>query len=354
MANNIAYKYIETYKDIAIAEMKRTGIPASIKLAQGMIESDMGRSPLALEANNHFGIKCGKDWQGTTYYKHDDDKDSTGTIIESCFRAYAIAEESFKAHSTFLTSPGKRSRYGFLFSLPSTDYEGWANGLKMAGYATDPSYPSKLTKVINLYKLHQYDEEIIRVAPVESQWVEEVIKSNKKDENPKKEHANKSNPIPSNQLETYTHTASASTKVVSKYFVEKVNGTKFVTCKGGENLQTIAKTQNLDVFDLLYYNEGISSPYTVLYNGHRIFLEPKKKKFDQEWHKTTKDESLFDISQNYGIKLSVLAYKNNVHEDAIIQAGQRVSLDKHLSKRETPKHTLQERFDRFIELGDTK
>jgi flagellum-specific peptidoglycan hydrolase FlgJ len=152
--------YIYTYKNIAISEMKRTGIPASIKLAQGILESDLGRSPLANLANNHFGIKCGKDWGGEVFYKLDDDTDSTGTLIESCFRAFSSGAESYTAHSEFLTNPAKASRYGFLFDLASTDYVGWANGLKFAGYASDPSYPQKLIKIIENNKLYLFDENI--------------------------------------------------------------------------------------------------------------------------------------------------------------------------------------------------
>lgn len=138
--------YIERYKDIAIREMKKYGIPASITLAQGMLESANGNSPLARYANNHFGIKCTPDWDGRKYYKDDDKRND-------CFRVYNDADASFEDHSLFL----QRSRYASLYNLRSTDYKGWAHGLKNAGYATNPKYPQLLISLIERYDLHEYD-----------------------------------------------------------------------------------------------------------------------------------------------------------------------------------------------------
>ncbi len=142
-------EYIAKYRDIAIKEMKQHGIPASITLAQGLLESGAGQSKLAKRANNHFGIKCHNDWKGRKF-RHDDDK------RKECFRKYGNAKDSFKDHSLFL----KKSRYAFLFNLQTTDYRGWANGLRKAGYATDPNYPAKLIKIIEDYELHKYDKNI--------------------------------------------------------------------------------------------------------------------------------------------------------------------------------------------------
>lgn len=141
-----ALTYIETFKAVAIAEMNAYGIPASITLAQGIIESGSGSSSLAKYANNHFGIKCTSDWKGKAYYK-DDDKNN------DCFRVYKDARESYKDHSEFL----KRKRYAFLFELDKNDYKNWALGLKTAGYATNPKYPELLIGVIERYQLYQYD-----------------------------------------------------------------------------------------------------------------------------------------------------------------------------------------------------
>lgn len=141
-----ATEYIDKYKINAITEMNKYGIPASITLAQGLLESGNGNSTLAVEANNHFGIKCTSDWKGKSIYRDDDRRND-------CFRVYKSADESFRDHSEFL----KRKRYAFLFELDKDDYEGWAYGLKQAGYATNPRYPELLISLVERYGLHQYD-----------------------------------------------------------------------------------------------------------------------------------------------------------------------------------------------------
>ena len=149
--------YIYTHKDIAIEEMHRTGIPASIKLAQGLLESNIGQSSLSKIGNNHFGIKCGNSWQGKEMYKEDDDYGANNQLTKSCFRVFESAYDSYVAHSEFLLNPRKSYRYGFLFSIPSHDYIAWAKGLKKAGYATDPHYAEKLISRIEDYALYQFD-----------------------------------------------------------------------------------------------------------------------------------------------------------------------------------------------------
>ena len=147
-------RYIELYKDLAIAEMERTGVPASIKLAQAIVESNSGQSLLAGRANNHFGIKCKSYWQGGRYFYADDDRDHRGRLIPSCFRRYDSAQASYTDHSDFLRNS---VRYAELFDLPATDYRGWAHGLKKCGYATDPSYARKLIHTIESLGLDQWD-----------------------------------------------------------------------------------------------------------------------------------------------------------------------------------------------------
>lgn len=152
-ANDVTSAYIEQYKTIVLNEMDRAKIPASIKMAQAILESAAGRSTLARQSNNHFGIKCGKDWSGEAVYHHDDDyKD--GLLVRSCFRAYSDPASSFIAHSDFLL---RNRRYNFLFELDIYDYKAWANGLRKAGYATDPKYPSKLINLIEKYELYLLD-----------------------------------------------------------------------------------------------------------------------------------------------------------------------------------------------------
>ena len=152
---NTTEEYIDTYKDIAKTEMELYGIPASITLAQGILESGSGRGRLSVEANNHFGIKC-HDWTGKKIY-HDDDR------LQECFRKYNDAKYSFRDHSLFLT---QRKRYASLFYLKTHDYKGWAKGLKSAGYATDRKYPQKLISLIERYNLHQYDKEVLNKSSV--------------------------------------------------------------------------------------------------------------------------------------------------------------------------------------------
>jgi len=146
--------YIEAFQALAIQEMDRTGIPASITLAQGIIESAWGKGVLARSSNNHFGIKCKQEWAGQAFHLEDDDYDSEGNLVKSCFRAYEDASSSYLDHSNFLR---KGKRYAFLFELDPTDYISWARGLQSAGYATDPEYANKLIKKIEEYQLYQYD-----------------------------------------------------------------------------------------------------------------------------------------------------------------------------------------------------
>jgi len=153
--------YLAAYSDIAITEMNRTGIPASIKLAQGLLESNIGNSPLCTEANNHFGIKCGNEWTGKEMYREDDDYGVNNVLTKSCFRVFDSAKDSYIAHSEFIMNPAKDFRYGFLFSIPTSDYHGWAYGLQSAGYATDPEYGNKLIRLINAHQLYRFDGSIM-------------------------------------------------------------------------------------------------------------------------------------------------------------------------------------------------
>lgn len=149
-----AHNYVEYYKELAIVEMYRTGIPASITIAQGLHESNYGTSPLAQQANNHFGIKCKSYWIGKTYFHKDDDFDKKGNLLESCFRAYDTDIDSYIDRSNFLK---ESSRYSVLFSYSKTDYVSWAHGLQKCGYATDTEYANKLIKKIEKYELYKLD-----------------------------------------------------------------------------------------------------------------------------------------------------------------------------------------------------
>lgn len=351
----ILEEYIQAYKDVAISEMKRTGIPASIKLAQGLLESDMGRSPLAVKAKNHFGIKCGGQWQGEVYFKYDDDKDSQGNLIESCFRAFKSAEESYIAHSEFLMDPSKRARYGFLFQLGSTDYQGWANGLKFSGYATDPKYPSKLVRLIEAYKLYEFDETVmISENQKEELALSEVIKVKNIDN----QYKTKTGESRTENADGYYGTDRGPNSRQSKTIqYSKINDLYVTYSKNGETLKNISRRTGRSVYDLLEFNEGISSFESELEEGEIVFLERKKKAyygFDVEFYTVKGNETMYDISQMFGIRLESLLVKNNFPNNAVPQIGAHISLVKHLSSDETPKFDWIETFDSYVDLGDLR
>lgn len=153
--------YVKRFSWLAIEEMRRTGIPASIKLAQAIVESHSGTSLLASQANNHFGLKCGKEWPGKTMYRMDDDRDANGVLIESCFQSYATIRQSYVEHSNYLTNPAKMDRYGYLFALDVLDYRAWAEGIHKGGYSTNPIYAQILIQTIEELGLREFDLRVL-------------------------------------------------------------------------------------------------------------------------------------------------------------------------------------------------
>ncbi len=336
-SKKIVESYVSLYAPIAVMEMKRVGIPASIKLAQGLLESDLGRSPMAVQANNHFGIKCGGNWEGETFYKLDDDTDTLGNIIQSCFRAYATPQESFVAHSDFLTDPSKRSRYGFLFQLSTTDYVGWANGLKFAGYATDPSYPSKIINLIENYQLYLYDEAADTVAEnasSEGEMRDEVvIQSTQK--------ANQGSS--KNGIYTYPR--------MSK------NGLKMVLSHGGESVAELAKKVGISIHELMEYNEELIFPDMNLKPNEIVYLEKKHKLYtnkENAYHTVKSGESVYYISQLYGVRLETLRARNHIPYDAEPLVGEKLYLSKTIASDLAPRYAFVEKFDQFVDLGELK
>ncbi len=283
-------EYVEKYKDIAIKEMLENGIPASITLAQGMLESDNGNSALAMYANNHFGIKChGDDWKGETYIQDDDAKDE-------CFRKYKIAEESYDDHSNFLKSKG---RYAFLFDLRKTDYKGWAEGLHEAGYATDPSYADRLIKLIDDFKLYQYDR-------MQEMAVDKHMK--------KKEEMQIVQPT--------TSSISASRKLFLN------NRIKYIVVEDGDTYYKIAHDLDMRLWQLHNYNE--TGKQTCLQVGDIVYLQPKRKRSQkEEIHTARFGETMYYISQLYGIKMRHLYKMNNMLDGQEPNAGQKIYLKKH-------------------------
>lgn len=276
--------YIEKYKDIAIREMERAGIPASIKLAQGLLESNAGRSPLARQANNHFGIKCGPDWKGKTYMQEDDEFDAKGKLIESCFRSYKTDEASYVAHSEFLRDPQKTSRYGFLFVLDPTDYKRWAYGLKRAGYATSATYPEKLISLIERYELFKYDK-----------------------------------------ISTIDFETPAEEVMVG---ILSVNDVKYVVADSSETLADIARRTDVSLRNLLHYNEHIIDDGKTVPSGTKVFLQPKRSSYrgKQNWHFVKEGETMQDISLRYALNLSKLYKRNRLVLGSEPAANERIKL----------------------------
>lgn len=344
----LAEQYIHQYKNIAIEEMYRTGIPASIKLAQGLLESSWGQSDLAMEANNHFGIKCGGQWDGQRFFKVDDDKDQMGNLVESCFRSFADARESYIAHSEFLTNPSKSARYGFLFQYPTTDYISWAKGLQFSGYATDQKYADKLIQLIETYRLSQYD---VLVKPnLTSEPV--LAKNNNYKPQTNTPEATPSQPVLVHQDVLQNQSSfekSKGNKPARKY----INGILCAVASEGETIESLAKKHRADKHDIVIYNESKYYLDTPLKEGEIIFLVSKKRFNDQyQFHMVKEGENLFSIAQKYGIKSSSLASRNKIPEHALLSKG----LKLHINQPGTDYSHLREELvtEEYIDFGNIK
>ena len=317
--------YIERYAEIAVAEMYRSGVPASITLAQGLLESGYGRSELAVKSNNHFGIKCHNGWQGGKVY-HDDDAKG------ECFRKYDTPEESYRDHSDFLRY---RDRYKFLFEYKTTDYKSWAYGLKKAGYATDPSYPRKLINLIEEYQLHEFDTKPSTFAQKEVETGSEQKTEKKPEHKPKgkskKHEAPQSIPTPPSQIEQVkevrpdkreTFRFSLSREMYSQ------NGVLFVYASEGETYASIAESNRLFLRELLRFNELQED--VPLKPGTVVYLQKKKKSAAEglEMHVIEKGETLRGISQRYGVRLDQLCKINGNEDKNVIREGDIIRLRK--------------------------
>jgi LysM repeat protein len=288
-------EYIRKYSDIAIEEMNLFGIPASITLAQGVLESTHGNSSLATDANNHFGIKCHKEWTGDTFHMDDDEKNE-------CFRKYATPEESYKDHSLFLTS---RERYTFLFEISLNDYKGWAYGLKKAGYATNPNYPELLIKIIEEFKLYELD------------------KSGKQDLANKRKH-NEKDAVIIKQFSNNEEDFEPISIGASQRKIYKNNGVKFIFANEGDTFEKIAADFHIYTFQV-YKNNDLRKK-DAIEKGQMIYIEPKKNKSSVLAHIVKPGETLHGISQQYAIKLKKLCKYNTLDKDATLFPDQKIKL----------------------------
>ncbi|MCC5918404.1 MAG: glucosaminidase domain-containing protein [Cryomorphaceae bacterium] len=262
--NEDRLEYIRKYKDIAIQEMIKYKIPASITLAQGILESGNGTSRLAKEANNHFGIKCHLDWEGKKIFHDDDEKNE-------CFRKYKTPEESFRDHSLFLV---ERGRYKALFDLEITDYKGWAKGLKKAGYATSPTYADVLIRIIEDYQLYVYDAmDISRPEDLEFK------------------HA---------------------------------SGLRYTLVQEGETLEEVSDRTRVSIRRIIKYNDFTYEE--IVAPGDVIFLQQKRNRGKTKYHIVNPGEGMHDISQLHGIKLRKLYYRNRMLVGEQPEGGDKIHL----------------------------
>ena len=266
--------YIAMWKQIAIQEMQTHKIPASITLAQGILESSYGNSLLAREANNHFGIKC-HDWKGPTIYKDDDN-------INDCFRKYENATESFKDHSNFLTT---RSRYADLFTLELTDYKSWAKGLKHAGYATNPKYAELLINLIEEFNLNKYD------------------------------------------LNMEIQTLAFNKKIQLQISIDE-NNRKYILVDESQTMVKVSMFSKITLRQLYLYNDFPDTKYFFNTN-EKIYLMPKSRKCKSlNAIKLVEDKQVWEISQEYGIKMKRLIKLNDFNfENQLIHKGTTVRLN---------------------------
>ena len=297
-------EYVEKYKAIAIAHMERYGIPASITMAQGILESDSGNSLLSTSSNNHFGIKCKKHWTGDRVY-HDDDAKG------ECFRAYPSVEASYQDHADFLD---QSPRYDSLFTYQSDDYRGWARGLKACGYATAPDYAERLVKIIESMKLYLLDKEnggkIYSAAKSATANTEAWFESN----------------IATSDEQINPNAFRVTVNSHKGYGVYRTNHTFYVVAKEGDTYESLGGIFDISPKMLRKLNDVAKD--ATLAKGNIVYIERKKTQWlgNMIQHKVVRDESLYALSQSYGIRLKSLAKLNNMHVGDNVKKGEIIKL----------------------------
>ena len=330
-SKNPRQAYIDRYYPLAVREMQRTGVPASITLAQGLLESGAGLSPLATQANNHFGMKCHNDWTGEKFYKDDDKADE-------CFRVYPSVEDSYRAHSDFLRG---RERYKSLFELDPTDYKEWAKGLRRAGYATDPGYANKLITLIEDFKLYRYDKMTADELPAEAPAVQVEEPKVQQQEAPVVVPVV---PVPPQTVRKETVRVESATnpdetprttqgkETVSLSLAREVytmNGARYVRVIEGETWASLAAEYHFSEKQLLRFND-LDAP-VALRPGMMVYLDRKKAQAEPGYGKYEVEQdgmTLWDISQMFGIQLKKLRLYNAFRGSAPLEAGDTVLLRK--------------------------
>ena len=304
-------RYISRYAPIAVNEMYRTGVPASITLAQGIIESRSGQSALAAEGNNHFGIKCHNSWKGKTMLADDDRRNE-------CFRVYESAEESFRDHSDFLRY---RDRYKFLFDFPTTDYKSWAYGLKQAGYATDPSYAAKLIQCVEDYDLARFDrmtvDEALAAGGVEA---EAPIGRDELEGIP-------DSPLKIEAGGLFTGKAGEEYRFSLSRTLYSRNGVPYLLAVEGETYASLAKSNHLLLKEILRYNDLPGGG--ELHAGDIVYLEPKKSKTVRGLDKYIvgeEGETFHGICQRFAVKEKAIRKMNHLPAHYVPREGDEIIL----------------------------
>lgn len=365
-------QYIQQYSELAIQEMIRTGVPAAIKLAQGILESQSGESDLVKRSNNHFGIKCKTEWTGDKTYHDDDEKGE-------CFRVYPDATASYKDHSDFLKT---RPHYNFLFKLDPTNYEAWANGLKKAGYATAPTYPKSLIKVIRDYQLDRFNlmalersavlaknytpttashslpkQEVSKplqrnevkkqTETITTVLVEETITDDPEEEEEAVTTTKATGTTSATVQSSVTTPASApvsasadkqdiSVKKLSAYpeGIFSINQCKVIYANAGISLLALAQQYNITLSKLLEYNE--MDNVEILEQDQLIFLEKKQKRGSSDYHVVKQGENLYSIAQTEGVRLENILQYNNISKESTPAPGNKIYLKAILTAKASP------------------
>ncbi len=318
--SKITLDYIGKYKDIAMEEMVKYKIPASITLAQGILESGNGQSKLARQGNNHFGIKCHSDWKGKTMRQDDD-------APNECFRVYKNAEESYRDHSKFLKNS---QRYASLFDLQITDYKGWAKGLKKAGYATLPTYANVLINTIETYNLQQYDQMVVKGKFKHKKKNQEVKPVEQKVDTVKPKPAKKPKKIFGKNNMMAAVPVLADCPVVemtpNHHFVRENFGAKFIFTKEGDNLENLAKELKMSKNQLIKYNNLKNK--TSFAEGEVLYITHKRWKAASGYnvHVIQSGETLSQVSRIYAVKLERLFKMNGLDENSVLSVGQEIRL----------------------------
>ena len=319
--------YIEQWQDEAVRQMQQYGIPASITLAQGILESGNGVSELARRSNNHFGIKCHATWTGKRTYHDDDEKGE-------CFRVYDDAKDSYEDHSHFLL----RDRYARLFELEPTDYKGWAKGLKACGYATDPSYADRLITLIEKHDLNALDVPGGRWDGGDEALASNDTPSRGDKTTPQNDRSNRGNRGGREEVNVREHdvvrkanTGGGTVELGGTHRMRTtVHGVQFVYAEAGDTQTSLAKDLDLMPWQIRTYNE-VGKQHEFL-QGDRIYMQPKKGHAASPWHTVRQGQNLWQIAQMHGIRTPALARKNNLKPNEVPRPGTKLSLQWPLNK----------------------